>query len=599
MKKLLAILAATAVLASATLVTTSTIAMTADAVTVTITNAVDGESVKQSYEFYQIFAGTVVKSASGNVGIGKMTDIVWGSAISDGSGFISDLRSAFTESEEFDNCETAAAVAAVIEEFTAEQIDELAVAIADYMTKKEVTATTTTTTTTTTSGNVITADISSSGYYLIVDKSESENSGLGDEEKDEYDISKHMLAVINADDTTMKIITKNEKPSLVKKVCENSVTKDSEDFTDLSYQDDTGYNDIADYCIGDKVPFKLYATLPTTFDGFETYYLCFHDKLANGFTFDSSSVEVTLRVGEPGNYTDYPISSDYNNYTVSEPLDDCTFDVAFNDILKIDLPSTTSWEEVAAAGAEIIVSYDATLTEDAVIGLSGQENQACLEYSNNANHEATGENGYTGFTPWDKVIVFTYELDINKVSSADLSLLSGAQFMLQNSKGEYAVLDPVSDDKDVDEYKLTEWTSDSSSGTTIETTGVTVKIKGLDDGTYSLIEKEAPSGYDKAGPWELTIASDHDRITGGNQNGQKEWSGSADEALVSLTLTVDDGDSVEGNISDGYVTATIENRSDVDLPTTGGIGTTIFYVAGGVLVVGAGVLLISRKRSRS
>lgn len=317
-------------------------------------------------------------------------------------------------------------------------------------------------------------------------------------------------------------------------------------------EDATTWQDSADYDIGDAVPFKLSATIAQDYANYtHGYKLTFHDKEDAGLTFNASSVKVYVDGEE--------ITSGFT--VVTENLgDDCTFEVRFANLK--DIASVH-------AGSVISVEYTSTLNNQAVIGSAGNKNTSHVTYTNNPNDEQTGEGGKT---PDDVVIVFTYKTIVNKVTknpnydpkvegSKAYIPLKGAGFTLykKNASGTEAV---------GAELKGEDMT--------------TFTWSGLDDGDYKLVETTTPSGYNTIPDIEFTITATHD-VSSDNP------------ALTSLS----GGDKFTGVISTGVVSANIENQSGAQLPSTGGMGTTIFYVLGGVLVLGAVVLMVTRKRMKS
>ena len=251
-----------------------------------------------------------------------------------------------------------------------------------------------------------------------------------------------------------------------------------------------------------------------------------------------------------------------------------------------------------------LVFYDAVLNENAEIGLPGNENSAYLEFSNNPNGEGTGR------TEEDTVIVFTYELDGTKVDGANHeTTLEDAQFVLLNgaktrvacvANGKFVEWVEPDDIKDGltgnDTLKMGQLTKEDfiNGGGLVITSGAdgTFKIAGLDDGTYYLREIQAPNGYNLLeNDVELVITAD-------TANGQN-WNGIAADALTGLTIAVNDGEPQPGNTETGIVNVTVENNQGATLPETGGMGTTLFYIIGGLLVVGAGILLVVRIRMKA
>ena len=293
------------------------------------------------------------------------------------------------------------------------------------------------------------------------------------------------------------------------------------------------WQDSADYDIGDAVPFKLSATIAQDYDNYTNgYKLTFHDKEDAGLTFNPTSVKVYV--------DDVEITSGFTVVT-SGLTDGCTFEVRF-----ANLKDIASVE----AGSVISVEYTSTLNNQAEIGSAGNKNTSHVTYTNNPNDEQAGENGKT---PDDVVIVFSYKVIINK-KDGEGNPLTGAGFTLykKNDSGEYVA---VSSELKGDDMTTFIWS-------------------GLDDGDYKLVETTTPAGYNTIADIEFTITATHD------------------SALTDLS----GGDKFTGEVSTGTVSADIENKAGATLPETGGIGTTIFYVLGAVLVVGAGVVLVTKKR---
>lgn len=301
----------------------------------------------------------------------------------------------------------------------------------------------------------------------------------------------------------------------------------------------TDWQDSADYDIGDKVSFQLKGILPANYGAYKTYNLVFHDVHSEGLTFDKTSVEVKV----DGKTVD---SSNYK--VVTDGLTDgCTFEVQFDNVKTI-----TS----ATAGSEITVEYEATLNDKAVVGSQGNPNGMHMTFSNNPNGEGTGT------TPTDKAIVFTYKTIINKVDQDNKSL-AGAEFKLEKKLADGTW-------KEIAAVKNTEGTS--------------FTFNGLDDGTYRLTETTTPAGYNTIEPIEFTVTAEHDIL-------------SDNPALTVLNGNVTSGEiTFTPDTANGSLSTDVVNQSGSTLPSTGGMGTTIFYIAGAILVAGAVVLLITKKR---
>lgn len=363
------------------------------------------------------------------------------------------------------------------------------------------------------------------GYYLIKDK---DGSLSGSEPYTTY-----LVSVVGH--VTIKPKS-NDVPEFEKKL------KDTNDSTGNT----TGWQDSADYDIGDYIPFRLQGTVPEDYDSYSKYYYAFHDVEEAGLTFDSSSVKVF--VGDEVTGT----KIDASNYTVvTSPTDGCTFEIVFDDLKKVT---------GVTANSIITVTYESTLNTDAVLGAQGNVNTAKLEYSNNPRGNGTGT------TPWDNVIVFTYKVVVNKVDQAGQPLV-GAQFTLTKKiNGGTEVIKTM----------------------TIDSSETQFTLSGLDDGEYTLTETVTPAHYNTISPITFTVKADH-TITWETER--------REDILTSLS-----GDKKVGEITfassktDGTLTTDVINNIGTTLPGTGGIGTTIFYVIGGGLMVAAAILLITKKR---
>ena len=372
----------------------------------------------------------------------------------------------------------------------------------------------------------------SAGYYLIVDTTDVANK------HDAKNLS--LLQVSGA--TTVTPQVKTDIPTLEKKV------KDINDTTGVK----SDWQDSADYDIGDTIPYQLTATLGNV-SNFDTYYVEFVDTMDhltyNGIT----SVKVGERTLNPEEY-----NSSWNRTTKE-------LTVSIDDVKQYG----------ATNGSTITVEYTAILDSDAVIGSTGNPNEAYLVFSNNPNGDGKGK------TAPDKNIVFTYKVVANKVDEHDQPL-TGAAFAL------YKKLPAVPNPGDGtsyfmegnDAYTLVkELNVGADRKEVADKTQTIFEWKGLDDGEYMIKEIITPAGYNSIEPIKFKVEADHEIKA-------------ADPKLTELT----GGDKFTGAVSTGALTANIQNRMGSTLPGTGGIGTTIFYVIGGGLMVAAAILLITKKR---
>ncbi|MEI3020148.1 SpaA isopeptide-forming pilin-related protein [Ruminococcus sp.] len=557
-------LATAAILAACAVVPATMSALPVSAQTVTITQATGNAEADHTYSAYQIFKGTVVD--------GALTGIDWNKDIVNDGALLTALKGDTQLGKYFANCTSAAEVAAALnakvagtEEGTETSVFANNGALTQHFAelvkanlKDNVTASATSAKNGTSAELSITAD----GYYLIVDDTANLQTGA---------YSRYILTTVDADsDTTLSIAQKASSPTVVKKVKENTDVDDYT-YTDArGSQTDKDYNDVADYNIGDAVPFKLYGTMPSTIGDYEHYRYIFHDTLGTQFTAPAVG-NVTVKV-DGKNAVGATVAIENNEITVT-----------FADIKD---------GNTITASSVVTVEYSAVLNKTAQIGLSGQENAVKLEYSNDSYWDGSG-TPTTSKTPEDKVIVFTYELDVTKQDSVTNKKLKDAEFNLKNAADKYAKVD--------ENGYVTGWVDTVAEASVLKSDANGLfKVIGLDDGTYTLTETKAPTGYN------LLNAPVTLKLDATTANGQNWDVFDATKALTNLTLTVDTGAAQpaktpgEGDSFGKYgvVETTVLNTSGSSLPSTGGIGTTIFYVAGGVLVVGAGVLLITKKRAK-
>ena len=379
------------------------------------------------------------------------------------------------------------------------------------------------------------------GYYIVKEVSESVPEGEG--------YTKAIVQVVG--DTAIDV--KSGTASSQKKVKD----KDDSDGTVTDWQD------TADYDLGDDVPFQLSATVSPNFTQCEkAYQLTFHDVQSAGLTFNN---DVIVKIGGE--------TVDVSHYTVTTDTGDgCTFHVHFDNLKTV----TTVNSSKVTNGSVITVEYTSKLNEHAVIGAAGNPNKSHITFTNKYNSDQPEEDGKT---PDDEVIVYTFKLVVNKVTANGgedaetnpTKPLAGAEFTLYKWDSTADVYVPCRDyeGKSANQEKLTatefEWLR-------------------LDAGKYKLVETTTPKGFNTIEPIEFKVVANHS-----NDPAKLE--------LVSLS-----GDPISGNatftatVADGSVTTAVVNVAGNTLPSTGGMGTTIFYVLGSILAIGAAILLISKKR---
>lgn len=446
--------------------------------------------------------------------------------------------------------------------------------------------------TTGTSGQVL--ENIPTGYYLIKDvdgslanKDEDESLAGKKDQNDAYSL--YMVKVVGP----VELKAKSSVPSVEKKVKDKN-DSDKDEFSD--------WKDSADHDIGDAVPFQLTGTLPDNYADYTTYYYEFHDTLSVGLTYNNDDANAKAKVYIVNSKTGSEATKQEvtKQFTITEK--DGELSIKCDDLKKIT-EDDEGKEVTITKDSKIVVEYTAVLNDKAEIGSKGNPNKVYLEFSNNPNK---GGDGDKGKTPEDTVIVFTYKLIVNKVEIVDEIVngeekpqekpLTGAGFTLYKydaKSGEFVAVG-----KELKGEAMTQFT-----------------WTGLDDGIYKLSETTVPNGYNAINDIYFKVEASHTDGDTPKLDGLKiAQIGVADVGKMTNTS---ESESENGNVysvsgvnltdgtlsdiaftctTDGTMSTTIVNQSGVTLPSTGGMGTTLLYIIGSVLVVTAGVLLIVKKR---
>ena len=531
--------------------------------TVTVTPDTTDEGT-HSYEAYQIFTGDLVEDEHGNK---TLSNIGWGNGITVDATFAAAIEALRTGKDaEGYKALTATSTAA---EF-ADAIGALN-ATHDSATAQAVAA-------------AIGAALS--GYYLIQDAAAP--TAPVDEDGNATGNSGAMTRYIVQVVGTVTIAEKASVPSVEKKVGDVNDTEGGA----------AAYQDSADYDIGDAVPFKITATTASTVHDYVKYHVTIVDDQSAGLD-APEEFSIAVLTGDP--LTVANTANATATKTVGKIKVTATVITAGADFqIKVTFENTDNAGKTenlvklgdGADSAPIVVSYTSVLNSSAELGATGNPNEVKLKYSNNPNSTDDSDTD-EGETPKDKVIVFTYKPVINKVDENN-EPLTGAGFTLykevaagyvaqegetvqtgaaiktalaaQNSSINAAAL------KDASNYVAKAMTLVTGSQTSFE-------FKGIDDGKYVLVETTIPEGYNAFVAEEFEVTATHDAE-------------SDDPQLTALT----GGNRLPGAVDAGTLTGKVENKSGATLPSTGGIGTTIFYIIGAILVIGAGVVLVTRRR---
>ena len=497
-------------------------------------------NTKHDYGAFQIFEGVISKDNE------TLSDVNWGRNITEPDIFLAKLKEDPTIGGKFETDFTAQDVLAVISKWHDSDDNSIAFArvVCHYL-YPDANANPTPVATDHTGG----INIPKSGYYLIVDTSTFSD--------DDFYHAYNSFFLLNVPQTPYVVLVNHKvvKPTVEKEVYDNN---------DIGSTG--GWGSSADHAINEPFQFRLIAKLPASenngraYDYYDEYAVLFNDTLSKGITYDRLDSVVIESKGIP-----YDITGDSSKYTID------TNDLESHNYFVVGIPDVKTCVEDPRFnlndGATITVTYTAHLNDKAAVNTTSSstdnKNKVQLQYSNNPRNSA-----YWGFTPESEVRVYTYQLNNTKYHDDDNpnNELEGAGFRLYS--GEAC--------NDEDEIKL-KMNDDGTYSRDFSTEGKGVEmisgqdgqfnVKGLDAGTYYLKETKTPDGYSACKVIPVTIKADHSR------NDQVNLEGS------NLTNDI-------VNIKDGGIT----------LPSTGGIGTTLFYVVGGGLMVAAIVLLVTKKR---
>lgn len=489
------------------------------------------------YDAFQIFKGDVTGNDTDGF---KISNVGWGSSIAHPNEFLAQLTEDLTIGDKFETSFTPQEAAAVISQWSDSDNNSIAFArcVCNYVYSDGDS------TPVLQGGHTNGFKLEEAGYYLIVDTS----SFSSDANNDSYHAYNSFLLKVNKANYHVQITPKVVKPSVKKEVFDNN---------DIgSTGDNNGWGSSADHAINEEFQFRLIATLPANpdraYDYYDEYMVTFCDTLSAGITFDRWDTVVINNGG-----ADIPIPAE--NYYSDASNQDLT--------LSIEDVKTCAPGLNLNNGATITVTYTAHLNEKAYVNTAGgasnteNKNSVYLIYSNNPRSSAFFDR-----TPESAVCVYTYQLNNTKYHDDDTqgNELEGAGFKLYSDADCKNEVELYQDGEFY--YPIKNATGKEAVEMKSAANGQ-FNVKGLDAGTYYLKETTPPKDYNACADKKIVISATHT------------------EYNVIL--------SGESNLNNKIIN---KKAGGITLPSTGGIGTTIFYVVGGGLMVAAIVLLVTKKR---
>ena len=544
-----------AMLAVMMIVSLSAISFAADDITITVNNTLEN----RVYTAYQVFSGSLAS--------GILSDIEWGDGV-DGDALLaalkSDSRFVSGSNNVFANATNADMVAYIVEKwsYNSAMLQAFAEVAKDKIIKVEGH------TSGAQSEGKYVIEVDEVGYYLICDDTPKANvTGT-------QAYSDLLLNVTGA----LDIKPKTSAPTF-------SHT--------LNYKVDGTYYEAMDFQVGDTVYFKMETTLPSLFRDYKQYHVHMQVELPAGLDFQK--VE-TVYIQHASNFTTplSEITGSAGHYEVDKISTDNVI-INFGNIRAENyIANNTEFN----LNDTIVVKYSATVTGNAVmvagdndVANGGNVVNASLGFSNDINQVEPGDltEISSGSIVDDPANVYTYQVEFKKINSVTLAPLKDAEFYLYRNVSKVDGLGNTVNEKQyahTDENGLiSEWSADTPEKKLVSGSDGIFYIKGVDNLVYHLEEIKAPTGYNTIdGSVQVTLSS-----------------GFTGDKLTSLSCEVDGRttNATGDDLNVGMVRGDIHNVPGSTLPSTGGIGTTIFYIVGGMLLLASSAIFILKKRNEA
>ncbi len=553
---------------------------------VTITQNVK-DTGAHTYGAYKIFKGTLDD--------GVLSDLAWADGLTIGDDVAGKIQTALGLASAAD-AKDAEKVAAALDTlaFDADKAKAFADAIAPALTSAEKTASGT--------GDV-TIEGLSGGYYMIKDTTNPTVT--------EGQYASQTRFILKVTKLTNTVEVKSSVPSIQKNVKDRDDTAVTE----------TGWQDAADHDLDDVINYQLTISLGDGIQNYKEYYLEMKDTMSDGLAYQSDIAAVLDVDGNAATTDDQyelttitsaaPVAGTIKAADGTTELTAKVYSFVIEDLFA-ETEVTADVKAALTASSKIFATYTAKLTgEKVVYGSNGNPNDVSLIYASNPNWTGEGKPTDTEETPKDRNIVFTYKAIVNKKQpnpeyksaeetpeEAEYIDLTGANFTLYKVVGanyvaktgetiltgaEVKAANPKSKMDDIADE--TKYVAIASTGTDPQ-----FEFKGLDDGDYVLVETTIPEGFNAFASIAFTLAAEHDETNADDPQLKKLMGATEGEVTLVGTqkATVD--------LAAGSIATDIVNEKGVQLPSTGGIGTTIFYVLGAILVLGGTVVLVTRRR---